>query len=44
LHCFKVLIWCGQEDLNLHTTKYQILNLARLPFRHVRINAEQNLL
>ena len=27
---------CGRGDLNPHTLRYQILSLARLPFRHVR--------
>ena len=31
--------WCARKDLNLHTLRYQILSLARLPFRHVRESA-----
>ena len=29
--------FCGRQDLNLHISRYQILNLARLPFRHARV-------
>src|SRR6478609_6353017 len=24
-------VWCARKDLNLHTLRYQILSLARLP-------------
>ena len=27
---------CGREDSNLHSVRNQVLNLARLPFRHAR--------
>ena len=32
-----LVMWCGKEDLNLHTLRRQILSLVRLPFRHSRI-------
>ena len=30
--------WCGGGDLNPYARRYQILSLARLPFRHLRID------
>ena len=33
------IIWCGRRDSNSYTVKYQILSLARLPFRHARTTA-----
>ena len=29
--------WCAREDLNLQSFRNQILSLARLPFRHARV-------
>ena len=29
--------WCGRRDLNSYARRHQILSLARLPFRHVRV-------
>ncbi len=29
--------WCGRRDLNSYDRSHQILSLARLPFRHVRV-------
>ncbi len=31
-------IWCGRRDLNSYAMRHQILSLARLPFRHARMN------
>jgi hypothetical protein len=30
----RYMVWCRREDSNLHGLPHQILNLARLPFRH----------
>lgn len=30
--------WCGKGDSNPHGINHKILNLARLPFRHSRVD------
>ena len=32
----KRIVWCGRRDSNSYASRHQILNLARLPFRHAR--------
>ena len=36
LSYYRKLVKCGRRDSNSYALRHQILNLARLPFRHAR--------
>ena len=38
----KRIVWCGRRDSNSYASRHQILNLARLPFRHARTKLKKN--